>query len=53
MENVFCWGRLDTSLTSVLPDMVTDETLSVAAAAEIPVDIDGIKWQFCNVPDLF
>ena len=49
MENVFCWGLLDTSLTSVLPDIVTDETLSVAAAAEIPVDIDGIKWQFCNM----
>jgi len=53
MENDFCWGLLDTSLTSVLPDIVTDETLSVAAAAEIPVDIDGIKWQFWNVPHLF
>jgi hypothetical protein len=43
-ENDFCWGLVDTSLAFVLfPAIITEGTLSVVAAADMPEGKDGIK----------
>ena len=53
IENVFCWGLLIASPDSeALPAIATDGIVSFAAAA-IPDDIGGVKWQVCCVENTY